>query len=102
MPATTLPSDTLAFLELDQRTNAGLTITLAWEPATDTCVVDVLDSDELVLTIHGIPATDASKAFHHPFAYTRPEVDVFEYQPLPKLYQPDEEDDDPDDHLINA
>jgi len=57
--------------ELDQRTNEGVVVTLAWDDVDDVVVLHVTNREE---TLTGaVPAEKALDAFHHPFVYLTPE-----------------------------
>ena len=55
--------------ELDFRSNAGLEVTLLWEPETNRVSVSVFDGrsgDDFTLEVDPAEALDA---FHHPYAF---------------------------------
>jgi hypothetical protein len=59
----------ISIRELDHRTGDGIDVTLLWYPDTDrvsVAVVDVRTGEAFELTV---PASDALKAFKHPYAY---------------------------------
>ncbi|HUE25994.1 MAG TPA: hypothetical protein VMP89_04420 [Solirubrobacteraceae bacterium] len=77
-----------SYRELDQRTADGLTVTLAWNPATAALRVVVADRETEAVSV-AVRAQDASDAFMHPFAYAgRTVSEVRESSPLASTNQP--------------
>jgi hypothetical protein len=56
---------------LNERSSAGLDVTLWWDSQTDEVGVTVTDHNELHEPVFELRPNkaDALKAFHHPFAY---------------------------------
>jgi hypothetical protein len=66
---TTAPVIDISRRELAQRVNAGLEITLYWNPRDNSTSIEVYqDSTEETITFP-VPADRALDAFHHPFAH---------------------------------
>ena len=60
----------LQWTELDQRFADGVTVTLLWEPSTDSLVVSVHDDELDVYEEIAVPDPAlALDVFHHPFAF---------------------------------
>jgi len=55
--------------ELDNRTNAGLTVSLHWSESVDRVRVTVVDSKLDRVFDFEVPGAQAHEAFTHPFAY---------------------------------
>jgi hypothetical protein len=57
------------FVELDQRHNAGLTVSLEWERDTGQTQIVVNDARTALDMVFAVPRTAAADAFLHPFRY---------------------------------
>ena len=55
--------------ELDSRTADGITVVLLWRPGDTDVLLRVDDARTGVRFELAVPGSDASEAFHHPFAY---------------------------------
>ena len=85
--------------ELDQRSNAGITVTLEYDEIAHTCRLTVEDDkDPFAGFIVPVPADRAAHAFQHPFCY-QPDLPERTMIPLPDVQEDDPEpDDDPRVH----
>ena len=55
--------------ELAHRIDAGLDVTLYWNPSDNTTSVDVLDTTTAEIFSFPVASDRALDAFHHPFAH---------------------------------
>jgi hypothetical protein len=57
------------FVELDDRENDGLTVSLEWDQDTGDTQIIVEDDRTANVVVFGIDSASAADAFRHPFRY---------------------------------
>jgi hypothetical protein len=60
--------------ELNHRVNDGIEVRLLWNSHTNGVSVSVTEPPYEVSFAFDVAAADALDAFHHPYAYARPEL----------------------------
>ena len=61
--------ESVVFVELDTRQDAGYTISLEWDRDTGKTRVVVADIRDASLLVFPVPGANAGDAFRHPFRY---------------------------------
>ena len=56
-------------LEVDQRTNDGITVTLWYNKLTDSTHISIQQGENNAPQVFEVPQEKAHRAFYHPFAF---------------------------------
>lgn len=64
-----------AIRELDRRVNDGFDVSLLWDSDTGRVFIAIEDERHAEWITMDVDPADALEAFHHPFAYSRSDID---------------------------